>query len=91
MAVSNKYGHFRMKNSYRFFQNKSCKYFPCKKIKTLNCLFCYCPIYQYKNCGGNYTYINKVKDCSRCLLPHKKNGYNYIINFIKKKNKHYEN
>ena len=37
-----------MENSYRFFQNKSCEYFPCHEIKDsgdFNCLFCYCPLY----------------------------------------------
>ncbi|MFW5671451.1 MAG: cysteine-rich small domain-containing protein, partial [Acetivibrio ethanolgignens] len=35
-----------MENSYRFFENRECKYFPCHKgLKELNCLFCYCPLY----------------------------------------------
>jgi len=74
--------------SYRFFQNKECAYFKCKDAEKLNCIFCYCPIYLYEDCGGNYIVLdNGVKDCSKCLLPHSDNGYDYIIQFIKNKNK----
>ncbi len=68
--------------SYNFFQNKSCEYFPCHKVKdesSFNCLFCYCPLYNHLDCGGNYKMINgKIKDCSLCLIPHQ--NYDYIIN-----------
>ena len=72
-----------MKKSYRFFQNKSCEYFPCHKIKDsseFNCLFCYCPLYALgDNCGGNCTYTKEgIKDCSNCLVPHNPKGYDYI-------------
>ena len=31
-----------MENSYRFFENKECQYYPCHKgIENMNCLFCY--------------------------------------------------
>jgi hypothetical protein len=71
-----------MQNSYRFFQNIDCQFFPCHSIDTLNCLFCYCPLYNYE-CGGNYTILsNGVKDCSNCDLPHMLNGYDYIIDFL---------
>ena len=45
-----------------------------------NCLFCYCPLYMLgENCGGNFTYLeNGIKDCSRCLLPHRREGYGHI-------------
>ena len=45
-----------MINSYRFFQNKECEYFPCHKTENeeeFNCLFCYCPLYREKKCIGN--------------------------------------
>ena len=48
-----------MDNSYKFFQNKQCRYFPCKKSDTLNCLFCFCPLYEYKNCGGKFMVLKK--------------------------------
>jgi len=37
----------------------------------LNCLFCFCPLYDDFDCGGNYTILpNGLKDCSMCLKPH---------------------
>lgn len=73
----------RPKNSFRFFQNKECEFFPCHETKhpeTFNCLFCYCPLYALgEKCGGNYQYLNSgIKDCSKCMVPHGPNGYNYI-------------
>lgn len=72
-----------MKNSYRFFQNSECEYFPCHKASDssgFSCLFCYCPLYALGDkCGGNYAYTeNGTKDCSGCLIPHSPNGYDYI-------------
>ena len=72
-----------MKNSYRFFQNRDCEYFPCHKTKDdchFNCLFCYCPLYTLGDaCGGNYRYTDSgIKDCSNCLIPHNPEGYEYI-------------
>ena len=35
-----------MNDSYRYFKNRACQYYPCHKgIEELNCLFCYCPLY----------------------------------------------
>ena len=47
-----------MENSYKFFENKDCKYYPCHKgLDKINCLFCYCPLYTLgKACGGRYQY-----------------------------------
>jgi len=78
-----------MGNNYKFFQNKKCEYFPCHKNideEKLNCLFCYCPLYTFKDCGGSYTMLNGIKDCSNCTLPHKVENYDYIINKLFKKN-----
>lgn len=74
-----------MENSYRYFQNKTCEYFPCHHVKdssNFNCLFCYCPLYALGDqCGGNCTYTESgIKDCSQCLIPHSPKGYDYIIN-----------
>ncbi len=73
-----------MENSYRFFCNSACKYFPCHKgadEERFNCLFCYCPLYALgSGCGGNFSYTDDgVKDCSACLLPHLPEGYDYIL------------
>ena len=70
--------------SYRFFQNKECKYFPCHEVKDeslFNCLFCYCPLYALGDkCGGNFKWdpYGYCKDCSNCVLPHHPDGYDYI-------------
>ncbi|MBQ7106507.1 MAG: metal-binding protein [Clostridia bacterium] len=66
--------------SCRFFENKKCEYYPCHKgVQKFNCLFCYCPLY-LTDCGGNFTITNGVKDCSNCIVPHKAENYDYIIN-----------
>ena len=72
-----------MENSYKFFQNAACEYFPCHKVKCsddFNCLFCYCPLYALgSSCGGNCIYTDEgIKDCSNCLIPHSPGGYDYI-------------
>lgn len=76
-----------MENSYRYFKNNECKYFPCHKVnntENFNCLFCYCPLYFLGDkCGGKFSFYNEIKDCSECLIPHSPNGYDYIINKIK--------
>ena len=73
------------KKAYSFFCNAECEFFPCHKtndLENFNCLFCYCPLYALgENCGGNFTYTeNGVKDCSNCMIPHKRGtGDDYII------------
>lgn len=74
----------RNKAKYKFFQHTECEFFPCHKIsnpKKFNCLFCYCPLYMLKDkCGGNFRYIeNGMKDCSKCTIPHREDGYEYIM------------
>ena len=46
----------------------------------INCLFCYCPLYALGDkCGGNFRYTeNGIKDCTNCMLPHKRKSYGYI-------------
>ena len=68
---------------FSYFQNSQCEFFPCHETEhpeNFNCLFCYCPLYALgKKCGGNFKYIaGGVKDCSECLVPHKKENYAYI-------------
>ncbi len=77
-----------MKNSYKFFQNKECEWFPCHsthQIENFSCLMCFCPLYNFADCGGNYKLLeNGVKDCSDCVMPHY--NYDYIINKLSEKN-----
>ena len=76
-----------MVEHFKSFTNENCEYFPChKNVKdnSFNCLFCYCPLYALKDdCGGNFKYTNKVKDCSQCTIPHSKGSYEYIMSRIK--------
>ncbi|MBU3182499.1 cysteine-rich small domain-containing protein [Clostridium psychrophilum] len=79
-----------MSNNYKFFRNNECEYFPCHVVKNdekFNCLFCYCPLYFLTQCGGNGKFVDGVKDCSACIIPHCENGYDYIVNKIKEVNK----
>ncbi len=73
-----------MSDNYKFFSHKECEYFPCHKVKdteSFNCLFCYCPLYALGNkFGGNFRYNDRgIKDCTGCILPHKKENYEYIV------------
>ncbi len=73
--------------NFSFFQNRDCEFFPCHKEtdkNAFNCLFCYCPLYALgEACGGNYAYTEQgVKDCSGCLIPHRLENYNKILERI---------
>ncbi|MDD6275394.1 MAG: cysteine-rich small domain-containing protein [Clostridia bacterium] len=75
-------------NSYSFYQNKECEFFPCHEIDNeddFNCLFCFCPLYCFGDkCGGNYFYLpNGIKNCENCLKPHIKQNYEKIIEELK--------
>lgn len=81
-----------MKNSYKYFKNIECKYFPCHKVDAdaeFNCLFCYCPMNQYDDCLGTPKYIKSngrlVKDCSNCDYPHVPEHYEEIMEYLSKK------
>ena len=68
---------------YDFFQNRECEYYPCHQAadpETFSCLFCYCPLYALGDkCGGSFTYTDKgIKDCSRCLKPHRRENYGEV-------------
>ena len=70
--------------NFKFFQHRECEFFPCHKTEdeeNFNCLFCYCPLYALgENCGGNFKYTEDgIKDCSDCLVPHKRKNYEYIM------------
>lgn len=69
---------------YDFVQNKECEYYPCHEgadPETFSCLFCYCPLYALGDgCGGSFTYLeNGIKDCSRCLKPHRRENYGKMM------------
>ena len=77
-----------MKNSYRFFENRECKYFPCHEgVEEFNCLFCYCPLYHREKCLGNPSFIEvegeRIKVCSDCTFPHQPKNYDVVIECLK--------
>lgn len=63
---------------------KKCEYYPCHKVKpgeVQDCTFCYCPLYVFQECGGNYSYQpDGTKDCSACTLPHRTENLEPIVN-----------
>lgn len=78
-----------IEQSYRFFENRACEYFPChKELEHFNCLFCYCPLYEKTNCPGTYEYIEcngkQIKSCMDCTFPHKPENYDLIIKLLSK-------
>ena len=77
-----------MNNSYKYFENKECKYYPCHKGEEhINCLFCYCPLYSMAKCPGANEYIEKggkkIKVCTNCNFPHKAENYDTIISILR--------
>ncbi|MCR5402956.1 MAG: cysteine-rich small domain-containing protein [Butyrivibrio sp.] len=77
-----------MDYSSKFFSNKDCEYYPCHSCDCeINCLFCYCPLYNY-NCPGDYTMVDKgnrmIKSCRNCAFPHRPENYETVISLLKK-------
>ncbi|MDO5490949.1 MAG: cysteine-rich small domain-containing protein [Bacillota bacterium] len=73
-----------MSENYKFHQHRDCEFFPCHETENpeeFNCLFCYCPLYALgEGCGGNFRYTEDgVKDCTGCMLPHSRGGYDYVM------------
>lgn len=80
-----------MDYSYRFFENRDCRYFPCHKgLDAFNCLFCYCPLYHCENCPGNPQYLQKngkkLKICTDCSFPHQPENYDAVLQKLKAEN-----
>ena len=78
-----------MEHSYKFYENKSCQYFPCHESGSIigfNCLFCFCPLYFLgERCGGKFEKMGpggSIKDCTNCLIPHKPESYEFIMRKI---------
>ena len=75
------------RDSYKTYSNVGCNFYPCHKVEDFtSCMFCFCPLYHYDDCGGEYTHSTKgIKDCRHCVIPHKKDGWDYIMKVIKVK------
>ncbi|WP_084448487.1 cysteine-rich small domain-containing protein [Desulfovibrio inopinatus] len=75
-----------MEHSFKYYKNTSCRYYPCHECDPqadFNCLFCFCPLYFFPDCGGNPQLRGAVKDCSQCTLPHSTAGYDHIVAKLK--------
>jgi Zn-finger protein len=77
-----------MEHSFKYFRNAACEYFPCHKVDDegfYNCLFCYCPLYFLKDCGGSPSYTHSgIKNCTPCSLPHCEGGYEHILQRLRR-------
>lgn len=76
-----------MEASYRFFENRACRYFPCHKgQEPFNCLFCYCPMYFLDRCLGQPEIITvkgkAIKSCMNCTYPHDPGHYDAIMKYL---------
>ena len=76
-----------MKNSFAFFENKECQYYPCHEgLEELNCLFCYCPLYFLPECPGNREVIQRkdviIRSCMNCDYPHRPENYGEIMRIL---------
>lgn len=70
--------------NFKFFSHRECEYFPCHETddtENFSCMFCYCPLYAMgRECGGNYHYLeNGIKDCSGCMVPHRRDNYDFMM------------
>ena len=75
-----------MDNSYKFFQNKDCQFFPCHEVDNVeefNCLFCYCPVY-FVSCPGDFSRLDDGrKDCMGCTLNHEPRFWEMVQSMMK--------
>lgn len=68
------------KNSWKYFVNKECEFFPCHKgadSDNFSCLQCYCPIYWH--CGTRKGGL----DCKDCMFPHDPKMHDSLMESIK--------
>lgn len=72
--------------SYKHFINLNCEFLPCHKLDDWHsCLFCYCPLFLL-SCPGDFTVLpSGMKDCSRCVIPHTKEGWDIIQEQLKRR------
>ncbi|MDA8100875.1 MAG: hypothetical protein M0042_14760 [Nitrospiraceae bacterium] len=70
---------------YKEFIHRECEYYPCHDLaEWKNCLFCWCPLYLLE-CGGDGEMKNGIKDCSKCTIPHREGGYEYVVNMMQER------
>ncbi|MCR4908383.1 MAG: metal-binding protein [Lachnospiraceae bacterium] len=77
-----------MNNSFRFFENKDCRFYPCHEgMEEINCLFCYCPFFFLRDCPGTPRITEKdgkkIRVCTDCAFPHRPENYPEMIRLLK--------
>ena len=79
-----------MENSHRFFRNIDCRYFPCHQVSdetSFNCLFLFLSAISGRRLRRTFKMTAKgIKDCTDCKIPHRPEGYDYIIKKLKEAN-----
>jgi len=77
----------RVADENRNFVNTACEHYPCHSAEEdewASCLFCFCPLYLI-DCPGDFSRLPAgMKDCSRCMLPHRADGREIILREIRK-------
>ena len=73
---------------FAFYTNKECEYYPCHPVPEgteFNCpVLALSPLYVGRK-WGNFTYLESgVKDCSECLVPHRRENYGFIADSFQK-------
>ena len=74
---------------FAFYTNKECEYYPCHPVpEGTSSTACSATARFYmlgRKCGGNFTYLESgVKDCSKCLVPHRRENYGFIADSFQK-------
>jgi iron complex transport system ATP-binding protein len=86
--VLRSFGTVKKQRGSSYFVNTACEYFPCHDVPKdeFNCMFCYCPLYDVPDCGGEYFYTGKgVKNCKDCGFVHYRSNYARVIKKLKEK------
>ena len=77
-----------MENSFRYFENRECQYYPCHTgMEEMNCLFCYCPLYFLPECPGHREYVEshgrRILSCMDCDYPHRAENYSEMMRLLR--------
>jgi len=71
--------------NYKYFTHHDCAFYPCHNLEDWrSCLFCWCPLYLLE-CEGDFTCEDGIKDCSDCVIPHTEEGYDHVLDIVKRK------
>lgn len=56
-------------------------------MESMNCLFCYCPLYFLPECPGHREYIEsqgrRILSCKDCDYPHRAENYGEMMRILK--------